>query len=1158
MSDVGCKELLVPTPQSRHSILAVLALLLATLLTSTPAHAAGLAAPSNLSPDATSVDGTPVLSWSKVSGATNYAVEVYRVSDSTKIWSATTVQRHVVPARQLPQGQLMWRVRAMSGATSSNWVEANIDRDALAGPALVGPSPGSLLSQPDEPVVLNWTPINGATQYTTEISTDSSFTDTKQITTTTTKTTSFVVQNVDVAQPYYWRVRATLATDLLTDWSEVGDYEVGGLAKPVLTSPEDGAFTDVEDVVLDWEPVPGARAYNLQVSVDKNFSTGNVEINQANITGTRYSPPTTLNNDQYYWRVQPIDSSGNVVDWSAVDVWTFRRYWPEQPELTYPYDNDVVSDPLYFQWTPVPHASHYEFQISPNITFTGAGTKFCPTTATTYVPSINTDCWIPGGATYYWRVIGFDDPKGVQTDAVSAEVRQVTYLPERPEPITPTGSDTPAIPTLSWTPVARAAQYQVTISAVDGGAGSVSNAKTTATSYTPRAKLSPGKTYRWDVRTVSASGRLGPGLLLQDMPTFTVGDEPTATSESPEPIGPADGTESSRFPTLTWEPVPDATQYRVLVRREGTFSWSTVPDWFFYPAGEDDTTMFLQPGTYEWMVQAYQGSSSLLAYSTGTSTFTISPLDAVTGQHVALSGEAAGDPGLSCDSTLPDQCMDLRQTPVLAWDPSPDAGAYQVWISKDKEMTNILSGYPKLVEGTEYLSTVALPDGQAGSAYYWHIQPCRVGSTTCEPLAHADNAFNKLSKPVETISPADDDEAANDITFEWRDYLETNQDPSAYPSSDETGVSLVDPTVEAKQYRVQVSVDANFQTQLESRFLPVDQTTYTSFENTFPEGPLYWRVQAIDGTGNNLAWSAPVKFFKRSPTTTLLSPVSDEEVPGSFPLSWEPVNYAAGYDVEIYKNGDTTGSPANRVLADSSLVSSASLKDPLPVAATPYTWRVRPKDVKGRPGRWTDLADPSARFYVTGAAPALLDPAEGSNVVADDVLFSWTAAEGATSYQFERRLVGSTASSETIKTPALGWAPYTAIAEGLWQWRVSSLDAKGKVIGAAPWQTFRVDSTRPTVTRKSPTGKVSRTTNFVVKFSEPVAGVTAKRYSIRVAGTTKKLLATVTVNAAGTKATLDPAAPLKAGKKYTIKLTSGIKDLSGNRLVPTQWTVTAK
>ena len=83
----------------------MLALLLATLLSSAPAsHArAGLAAPSNLSPDATSVTGIPVLSWSKVSGATNYAVEVYRVSDSTKICpSTTTVQRHVVPARHSP------------------------------------------------------------------------------------------------------------------------------------------------------------------------------------------------------------------------------------------------------------------------------------------------------------------------------------------------------------------------------------------------------------------------------------------------------------------------------------------------------------------------------------------------------------------------------------------------------------------------------------------------------------------------------------------------------------------------------------------------------------------------------------------------------------------------------------------------------------------------------------------------------------------------------------------------------------------------------------------------------------------------------------------------------------------------------------------------
>ncbi len=1153
------------TSSNHRALVLLLVVVLSSLLGFTPQASAraGLAAPTGLSPDAESVTGIPMLSWDKVTSAKTYNIELYRLSDMTRVYSATTVQTHVVPTRQLPSGEVMWRVRAMSGASSSAWAEATLDHSSLAGPSLVGPEPGALLSQPDEPVVLNWTPVSGATEYTVEVSTDSSFTDTQLTKTTKVSTTALVIQNASVAQPYYWRVRATLASDLVTEWSDVGNYEVGGLSKPVLTSPEDGPFTDVEDVVLDWEPVPGAKAYNLQVSTDQNFSVGTLLVDQKTVVGSRYSPPITLDNDQYYWRVQPIDNAGNVLDWSSVDTWTFRRHWPEQPSLTFPAEGDVVGNPFYFQWTPVAHASRYTVLLSQDPSFpSGTGTARCSTTNTTFVPKIKSDCWPTSGATYYWMVLGYDDPEGVVTDGIAAEVNQFTYLPDTPTQLSPANGDTVVIPTLSWAPVQGAAQYRVTVTPTNGGT-TVPVATTTATTYTPRTELSAGKTYRWDVQALSDSGRLGQGRLLQDQDTFTVEEAPTPTATTPEPTGPPAGTESSRFPTLTWDEVVDATQYKILVRREGTLSWQTLTDKFVYPAGEDDTTSFLQAGTYEWMVQAFQGSSQLLSVSQSTSTFVITPLDGVTGQRVALGGQAAGDPSQSCPTTLPDRCMDLRQTPVMAWDPVPDIGMYRVWIARDEEMTNIVQG-PIIVEGTQYTPADPLADSQAGSAYYWYVQACRSDETTCAPLEHASHAFNKLSKPIETVSPAADETFANDITFTWRDYLETNQDPTASPSTDPTGVSSVDPTNEARQYRIQVSPDANFQTLVENSV--VDQTTFTSFLSTYPEGPLYWRVQAIDGksslTGsnfNNLAWSAPVKFFKHSPTTTLLAPIDDNEVTGSFPLRWTPVNYAAEYDVEIYKNADTTGSPTNRVLNDSSLAPAASLVNPLPVSSVPYTWRIRPVDAKGRPGAWTDLSDPTARFYVTGSAPTPLTPSPDTYIPAANNLFNWSAADGAATYQFERRKVGTTAATETIRTPALGWAPYLTITDGVWEWRVSSLDAKGKILGSSPWQKFKVDSGPPTVVVKTPTGKsVSPKANFIITFSEPVTGVTTSTYTIRVAGTTTKLLAKVTMNAARTKATLNPVADLKSKKKYTIKVTKAVLDMADNPLKTTQWSVTVK
>ena len=69
-------------------------------------------------------------------------------------------------------------------------------------------------------------------------------------------------------------------------------------------------------------------------------------------------------------------------------------------------------------------------------------------------------------------------------------------------------------------------------------------------------------------------------------------------------------------------------------------------------------------------------------------------------------------------SRSPHQCEDLRQTPVLTWNPVPGATHYQVRFTNDPEGTN-----PHLTTTvTEPMwtpTTTSFADSQAGSAYYW-------------------------------------------------------------------------------------------------------------------------------------------------------------------------------------------------------------------------------------------------------------------------------------------------------------------------------------------------------------------------------------------------------------------------------------------------------
>jgi hypothetical protein len=399
------------------------------------------------------------------------------------------------------------------------------------------------------------------------------------------------------------------------------------------------------------------------------------------------------------------------------------------------------------------------------------------------------------------------------------------------------------------------------------------------------------------------------------------------------------------------------------------------------------------------------------------------------------------------------------------------------------------------------------------------------------------------------VSPANTATVQDDVTFVWTDFLETNTDGSH--DDEATGVA---PRTSAMQYVVEVSEAPNFQTLLDSA--KVDQTTYTSYGKTYPEGTLYWRVAALDGSNNRLASSEVRTMTKSSPTPELISPVGNAKASQTEPFRWKPLDFAASYDIEVYKNNDVLGQLSNRVLTGNSKQVAFTTSTPLPASDVAYTWRIRRVDASGHKGGWTNLAD--ATFRVGSDEPTLLSPAPSSYVAGDDALFTWQALEGVTSYRFERKAVGSTSVSEIVNTPALAWAPTKTIADGAWQWRVSTLDAGGKVLRSSAWRTVYVDATAPTVTRKSPTGKVARKTSFKAVFSERVTGVSTTTMRIYQKGRVTALKAKVTLDRSGRTAVLNPALNLKKGKVYTVKLTSSIKDLSGHALVPTSWKVTAR
>jgi hypothetical protein len=739
------------------------------------------------------------------------------------------------------------------------------------------------------------------------------------------------------------------------------------------------------------------------------------------------------------------------------------------------------------------------------------------------------------------------------------------------------------VPTLRWEAQRDVNEYRVSVR--DNTGAVVASATTRAVSWTPRTALDPeANPHSWSVVAVDEDDSTSPNYGWR---SFSVtGNQPDDPAVAP--LTPTQPAPSSRFPALTWEPMPGAAYYRITVGVDGTgynLDPTTTPmlsQTFAYSSLTDEKDYFLTPGRYRWRITAYDEDGGSLGTGPAT-TFTITELPAVTGQRIALTGSATGTAALSCDARLghsateDEFCLGVPSTPVLRWEPVPGASSYMVYLAEDRDLTQLVygnsatnSGIPR-TKNTMWTPSfaqnpAALPDNESAEAYFWYIRPCKTpNSCGADPLNTDDaatHAFRKIAPQVEQLAPAAEATVGHQVTFTWKDYKTTN-DGAVFPK-DVPGAPSSHLT--ADRYRIQVFSSSAGGTPIDDQ--TVDQTTYTPWRTTYPEGDLWWRVQAIDGAGNGLAWTPLRRLVHRTaypnlnpdevlvggtqgPLDTAIEPFHNQHVNGDVVLSWTARNYDASWNIEIYRNDDTTGSPANLVTKATTQQAAFTWTSQLPASSSAYRWRIQRRDALGKVGPWSDWG----RFFVDNAEMALHGPGSGYQP-ADGVVFGWSSVTKAASY----RLVvtgedGGT--SFTTTTVATSWAETRRLRTGHYTWQVKALDGTGGEIGSSPRRTFQVDDTAPTVVSRSPAYSARAKANVVLKFSEPVENVTTKTVQLRVKGRKAPLRARVTLSNDGRKATLNPSAKL-ARKEHTVKVTTGIRDLAGNPLAKQSWTFSVR
>lgn len=1170
------------------ALISTLALTSGLVLVTPPAHAA-LAAPARLAPTGPVSNSMPTLSWGRVAGATSYTVQV---DDSpafdTPEFSVTTVNSRWVPTSPLKDGSVHWRVRAINSAGAGTWTSADIQVSATAAPTPISPIDSVSLAQPNDPPLLTWSPTAGATGYTVQVANDPDF---------VTAMTSYAVPGTSLVLPnpqpfrqegYFWRVQAKRDSGgaLTTAWSDPAHYLVGALPD-VQPHPDMSSGEPMQDVVLKWLPVPGATKYEIKVGLDPDIDNNLVQPPLL-VFGTSYSPPTTYKNDQFYWQVRAVNTQGDRSEWPAVP-WVFQRNWPERPELIHPANtiNPAVGDDFYYQWSPVNtgdgsvlrHASEYQLDVSRDPNFSPGSFESCAVAATTFTAGyVGEKCMPAQGIVTYWRVRAIDRPANVE--GIYSEIHSFIYNSGQVQQLSPANGATVDVPTLVWSPARDAQRYYVEIrNAADV---KVLSAMTYGTSWTAEKVLDPAAgPFTWTVQAEDGNESLSPKYPGR---SFSLsGVQPDSGAPPLTPLTGGSGS-STRFPSLSWEPMANAKSYRIDIGVHG--SGFVDPDdtshinktAYPYSAATDTDAHYLNQGSYDWWVHAYDAAGLLIG--TGpVGTFTIDNLAPVAGQKIALTGRALdGAPGASCAAALgqvvseEDICLGVPATPVLDWDSVPGAAGYLVYLANDRALTNrVFSGAATVNSRwtpTSKMAKSALADNTALDAYYWYIRPCKlIDPLVCNPDPISTNqvathAFRKVAPAVEllpeVVAPPTST-GINDVTFTWRDYLDTNLETTFPDTAD--GVPA---EVEATTYRIDVSQSSTFTSHVLGFPATVDQTTYTPFNRTLPEGTLYWRVQAIDVEGNALAWSTTRSFSKSSPRVSLVSPVNGATASGATPFRWHSAPGASSYQLEVYTLASPPFQVGHRIFGVTGIKQTAyQYTKYLPAITTDYIWRVRYLDAAGKPGPWSREANdppstPDGRFSVRPAAMALGAPANGAYQPAAAPYFTWYPVASAATYYLEARLQGSTGISIKALTAAQAFAATSALRDGVYEWRVTARDPNGGTLAQSGWRTFVVDGTRPVVVSKSPVTTAARTANFIAKFSEPVTGVSGTTMRLFVQGRTSPLAAAVTVSADRKTAILNPGANLVAGKLYTLKLTSGIKDRAGNTLAATSWSARAK
>ncbi len=974
----------------------------------------------------------PMFSWMALAGASRYRVQAdddpaFGTPDVNVVVTTTS---YTIPAASpaLRQGIYNWRVLAIDPAGNEGTNWSVAPQFTIN----LQTSPVNNAFSVDTTPTFMWTAVAGATGYQLQIATDTAFTAPAPgypvpLGAVTTYTPTTVLGN----GTYFWRILRNDETPVDIVHRTLTITPPLPLA-PTLVSPVANVQMNDQPPVFSWSAVAGAANYEFQVDNTSNFST-TLEFSMT--TPLTAQAPTSLAAGVYYWRVRAINSFNAPSPFSAVRSFTVDLTDPAAFNLNLPTDVGTVSTarPM-FSWSASSGANRYNLKVDDDTDFS-TDLVLDVTVMTTSFTIPTTNPALAQGL-YHWQVIALD---AASNDRISATRAFTVFIGTVPANGIFTTDTTP---TFNWMAVSGATSYTLEVDDDTAFTTPVfTQSVGVVTTLTPTTPLPADDTYYWRVL------RNGESPVSTAYRTLFIAPAPPA----PTLTLPANAALlNDATPDLQWSGVtPPAgvtlVDYEIQVATNAAFT--TGFQTFISVTNSFTPAADLSQGIHYWRVRARFDVASPGAFSALRS-FTVDSVDPLT-----FNLNLPANVGII--STV---------RPTFTWMGSAGATSYRLQVATDPGF--VFMDTETVVTGlTHTIPNIVLGLGQG--IHYWRVTAIDAAGNETVSATRSFTVFSGIV-PANGIFTTDTTPA-----FTWM------------AVSGATG------------YTLEVDDDLDF-----SADLVVDEplgvvTTFTPTTTLPANDTYYWRVIPNGAVLPTLVSNTVHRtlFIAAAPAAPILTaPINAAFLNNSMPtFQWNAVTPPAGVSLSDYEIQIATNTTFTAGLQTFTSLTT-SFTPVIPQLGLHY-WRVRARFDVASPGAFSA----SRSFTVDVTDPGAFNlslPADTGMVSTVRPMFSWSASSGANRYNLKLDddadfsadlLLDITVTTTSYTIPAAS----PALAQGLYYWQVTSLDAAGNdtlsatrtftvFIGTAPANNSFTTDTTPTFTWMA----VSEATGYTLQIDD--------------------------------------------------------------------------